>query len=852
MIKATDREKTAFTIPGLGHFEWVRLPFGLINSPATFCRMVNTLLGNLAELHTDDKTTSVAQAYVDDIIIASADIDTHIKHLQGILELIDDAQLTVNVSKCILLQEELKFLGHIVSKDGISTDPEKTEKVASWPAPKNATEMLQFLGFVNYYRKFIEDFAKISQPLRELSTTKADYQWTDAAQVSFDILKEKFTSPPILAYPDMTKPFIIFTDASTKGLGYSLHQDQDDGTTRAIAFAGRALTATEKLYEITELECLGLVEGVRYFHEYVYGVPITVYTDHQALATMMTKKETPNKKLRAGMLALQAYDIAIRHKSGKLMVHVDALSRHPTYGEPEQGLADRVFSVRTTDSAWHTEQRLDPWCSEIITQLKDNTPDKKVRHDYDMERGLLVQVKADGSHRLAVPNNLRKPVLIENHDHALAGHLGQQKTYEKLSKLFYWPTMYQDAMTHIRECVTCQMFKSPPTLLYKPNFSRTTADITQAMQVINVDVKGPITPATSRGNQYILVITDMATRWVEAFPMPNQQANTVAQVFLTEFVCRHGCPREITSDRGSNFVSELIKEMNKELEITHRLSTPYSPWVNGCVERSIGTIMQILSCYVQVHPEDWDILLPYALYAYRTSQHSVTQSSPFYLLHGRVAFGPTEASLQEWQPVVSQTPFDGDQLRAHLADAFASLHINAPEDSTTTTTTESTPASLPQPGQHVWVKTHLRDATRSPALQSHWKGVYLVVSTTPHTLHLRDIHSGAEATEHLSNVKLYQGQPPKRSDEGITQEERDAHPDVTFDQTPLSRHYYIVEKIISQRQWQGKDMYLVKWEGYHEGFNTWEYENGFYNAHGAKSIALINWEMRKSLWGPNA
>ena len=435
-IQEKDREKTAFTVPGLGHFEWVRLPFGLINSPATFCRLVNTLLGPQTQVLQEGQVVSVAQAYVDDIIVASKDVTAHILHLNNIFKLINDALLTINAAKCVLLQSEIKFLGHIVSAEGIATDPEKLQKITHWPVPNSATEVLQFLGFANYYRKFVEEFALLSQPLRDLTIKGRIFIWDQAAQTNFETLKAKFTTPPILAYPNMTRPFIIYTDASYSGLGYSLHQLQDDGSDRPIAFAGRALTKSEKNYEVTELECLGLVEAVRYFHEYVWNLPITVYTDHSALVSLLEKKESKNRKLRTGMLALQTYNIEIRYKRGTLMTHVDALSRYPTYGEPEFRLADQVFSIKVVDTPWLQAQQQDVWCKGIIDSLniKSTTDEHSAstsERQYQLRDGILLRRTPEGDTRVVVPLGSREGILIETHDHNLAGHLGQQKSYEK-------------------------------------------------------------------------------------------------------------------------------------------------------------------------------------------------------------------------------------------------------------------------------------------------------------------------------------------------------------------------------------------------------------------------------------
>jgi len=863
-IKKSDREKTAFTVPGLGHYEWMRLPFGLINSPATFCRLVNTLLGTQAQLRSGEMVVSVAQAYVDDIIIASKTVTNHIQHLGNIFDLINKAQLTINAAKCYLLRREIKFLGHIVGQDGITTDPEKIRKIVEWPTPTNITEVQQFIGFANFYRKFIKDFSVISQPLRDLTLRGQTFHWNQTAQTSFQTLKEKFTSPTILAYPDMTSPFIIYTDASYNGLGYSLHQLQEDHSEQPIAFAGRALTKAEKLYEVTELECLGLVEAVRYFHEYVWDLPITIYTDHSALVSMMKKKETRNRKLRTGMLALQTYNIEIRYKSGAVMTHVDALSRYPTYGEPELSLADKVYSIKVADSPWVKAQQEDEWCKGIIDTLtkktNENTKENQLCRQYQLSDGILMKLSPGGDTRLVVPLASREKVLVETHDHSLAGHLGQQKTYEKLARTFYWPAMYEDMVHHIRSCLSCQRFKSPPQLLPHVTPSSITKNVNQAMQSINIDIKGPIHPRTIRGNQYILIITDVATRWVEAFAMPNQRAETVAKYFVEGFICRFGCPLEMSSDRGTNFLSDLLTQVNSVLQINHRLSAPYSPWVNGCVERVNATIMQILSHYTDTHADIWDDLMYFALYAYRTSQHSVTKVSPYQLMFGRQPHGPSEANLDPWEPTMKQGKEAAEELQALLHKAFEILKATKSDATENTTILPEEPASITT-GDYVWVKSH-QDRTTSEAIRPHWQGPFEVLTSTPHTLQLKNCYTGKTTTAHLKSVKKFIGPPPNMRFQPYKRPTAvEQHPDtmeqrtngrsdpkplqtnIELDDTPLTSNEFEVEEILSERQDQhGKSEFLVKWQGYPESANTWEPYQNFINKNGAKTLALIEWE----------
>jgi hypothetical protein len=237
-----------------------------------------------------------------------------------------DAGLKLNPEKCYFLKRELAYLGYIVGKDGIRTDPTKIEKVKNFPIPKNLTQLRGFLGLASYYRRFIKDFSKIANPLNKLLKKTNPYVWTNTQQNAFNHLKNCLISAPILVYPDFGKEFFLYTDASTFGLGAILAQKDEQGHDRVIIYASRTLSAPEKNYSATELECLAVVWAVRYFHPYVHGQRFTLITDHSALCHLFNTS-TPSGRLARWVMKLQAYDFKIIHRAGKQHTNVDSLSR---------------------------------------------------------------------------------------------------------------------------------------------------------------------------------------------------------------------------------------------------------------------------------------------------------------------------------------------------------------------------------------------------------------------------------------------------------------------------------------------------------------------------------------------
>jgi hypothetical protein len=324
------------------------MQFGLCNAPATFQRTMQMVLGDLFY--------TIAPVYIDDIIIHSKTFENHLRDVRKVLQKIRKANLKLGPEKCKFFFQEIKFLGHIVGKDGIKTDPGKIEKIKNYPRPENLTQLRGFLGLAKYYRKFIKDFAKIAKPLNDLTKgnrgqpleirdgikmkrkksekekkTK-DFEfiekWKQEQEKAFEQLKEKLITAPILIYPNFEKEFILYTDASKIALGAILHQEGNDGKEHVIAYENKTLNQTEQNYSTTELECYAVVWAIEKFSYYLEGNKFTVVTDHNALKWLFNKVE-PKGKFARWIMKIQPFiqDMEIIYKSGKKHQNADALSR---------------------------------------------------------------------------------------------------------------------------------------------------------------------------------------------------------------------------------------------------------------------------------------------------------------------------------------------------------------------------------------------------------------------------------------------------------------------------------------------------------------------------------------------
>ena len=656
-LREEDMEKTAFSV-GADHYEFTVMPFGLTNAPATFQRMMGNLL----------KGIKGCLVFIDDIIIFSDTWEQHQRILDEVFRRVRAAGLKIKRDKCQFAQESVKFLGHIVSARGTEPDSSKVEAVRDFATPTSLTDVRAFLGLASYYRRFIKNFADIAAPLHDLTKGGQEFSWTSAADQAFNDLKNHLCSAPILSLPDFSLPFTIHTDASDFGLGAVLSQRRGENE-KVIAYASRTLTPAERNYSTTEKECLAIVWTVNYWRPYLLGKEFDIVTDHQSLTWLQGLKE-PKGRFARWILALQEYEFQIKHRPGRQHSNADTLSRFPrvTPSLVPDGAADDdlMVGVKATEvcTAWSRAeilkaQQADPSISTILQQLSgdndlpsggENTEKSEENGERRRYRQLWSQLElVDGVlHRcvdkgtpsqrlvLIVPREMRAELLRLAHDVPSSGHMGINRCLERLQRQYYWPGMGAEVQLWIAECEKCNQRKTPCPSRKAPMQS---IEVGQPMELWAMDVLGPL-PMTARGNQYILVMSDHFTKWVEAVPMPNQRAETVAKAFVDEVVTRHGVPTKLLTDQGRNFEADLMKQVLSLLGVQKLRTSPYHPQTDGQVERMNRTLKGILMAYVNKDHNDWDDHLPLALFAYRSSVHSSSGVSPFKAIYGREATTP--------------------------------------------------------------------------------------------------------------------------------------------------------------------------------------------------------------------
>ena len=674
--------------------------------------------------------------FLDDILVFSQNFEEHLERLEAVFSRLKEHGLKLKPSKCEFFKTKVKYLGHVVSQDGVETDPDKISALSTWPVPTNIKTLRSYLGFTGYYRRFIKDYAKIVKPLNDLlvghptqkpvskkrKRKSVPWEWGEAQQGAFDTLKEKLSSPPILAYADFSKPFVLHTDASGEGLGAVLYQIQD-GREKVIAYASRGLRQGEKHYPAHKLEFLCLKWAVtEKFRDYLYNNQFDVCTDNNPLTYVLTSAKLDATGHR-WLAALSNFNFKLIYRSGKSNGDADGLSRRPQVQETTEMFPEVVKAIsqayivsrdscpyvenlvitsqsqivdseETTTSPplestelssvdWAIEQSKDITLSRVIyllkskynpqtSSLKDETT-SVTRYMRDWQKlsfsnNILYRTTSiDGQQvrQLVLPMHLRSVVLKLLHDES--GHQGRDRTKSLVRSRFFWHGLDTDVDDKVKSCDRCTLRKS------NPGRSAELINIvsTQPMELVCIDF---LTLERSKGGfEKVLVITDHFTRYSQAFPTRNELAKTTAKVLFENFIVHYGFPARLHSDQGRNFESSVIKELCSLAGVEKSRTTPYHPMGNGMVERFNQTLLNMLGTLEDHKKEDWKSNVAPLVHSYNATKHPSTGYSPYFLMFGRHPRLAVDAYLgipsPEESTVVSQDHY-ATKLKKRLQFAY--------------------------------------------------------------------------------------------------------------------------------------------------------------------------------------
>ena len=718
-MEPTDKQKTAFSTTQ-GHFEFNVMPFGLTNAPPTFQRLMQCVLAGLSGTH--------CLVYLDDIIVFSTTFEEHLQRLVSVFERLRAAGLKLKPKKCHFAKRQITYLGHVISANGVEPDHKKLAAVTTYPAPCSKHEVKRFLGLSNYYRRFISQYAQIAEPLnRLLRKTSKTFTWTPECDTAFNALKAKLTSPPILTYPCFSDPFIVLTDASDKAIGGVLSQMRHNQE-KVIAYWSRQLTKAERNYSTIEREALAAVGAIKEFYPYLYGFSFKLVTDHNPLTSLKGLKDTGGRLAR-WLLFLQQFNFTVEYKKGSRHTNADTLSRQP----PDHEVTTLVTGASLTDPQVLIKAQLaDPQLSTLKLQLQEGTTlldcPTGLRKCF-LQDGLICRTYKDSTTQLehtqiVIPGTLKHRILEEIHNRL--GHFGAKKTLERLKTRYYWPGYEQDTVQWVKQCEQCQK-RNPP----QPNPVAPLGTITASrpFEKLLWDIMGPL-PMSSQGNKYILVITDLFTKWVEAFPLKDTTATTLATIMLNEVVCRYGVPTSLHSDQGANLCSSVVYSLCELLGIATTRTSAYHPQGNGQVERFNRTLQSILAKTVDANQDTWDSQLPKALFAYRTAVHDTTGFTPFHLTFARSPQLPVDVMLGRILPAKSRSyPQFVQEAHKQMKSScnIAQEHLRAQHLWNKQIYDKDNTAVQFCVGDRVWLYTPVVSKGKTKKFTSFWKGPYTIV-----------------------------------------------------------------------------------------------------------------------------
>ena len=819
-IAEGDEWKTVFRTRH-GTFEWLVMPFGLSNAPSCFQRFMNDIFRDLLNV--------TVIVYLDDILIFSDDKTKHKEDVKEVLQRLRKYGLYAKASKCEFHVKRTEFLGYILTPEGVSMEQGKVDAILSWPTPRNVKDIQRFLGFANFYRRFVFNFSGITAPLTRATRKGLKWDWTPECQRSFDALKEAFTTAPCLAHFASNKPLVLETDASDYALAAILSQYGDDGELHPIAFRSRTFTGPELNYDVHDKELLAIYDAFQNWRPYLEGLqtPIDVVTDHKNLEYFSTTKLLTRRQVRWSEY-LNAFHMVIRYRPGKLGGKPDALTRrwdvypkegvnnyaavnvhnyHPIFTEEQLNASLRATSLVV--AAVEAAQTADfEKLHEDIRKFYLEDPVTKSQLEKLSNRWTFSEsdklLRLNGRIYVPASPELRTRVLKFKHDHPLSGHFGQNKTMDLVRRDYNWPDYQKDVKNYCNSCMACSRNKPRRHKPYGEVHQIRVPELPWNSILMDFIEKLP----DSNGYNSILVVVDRFTKQGIFIPCTvNITSPELAVLFVQHVFSKHGVPSHVTSDRSPEFVSLFFRSLGKALNMELHFTSGYHPEGDGQTERLNQTLEQYLRIYCNFQQDDWSELLPLAEFAYNNAPSSATGVSPFFANKG-------------YHPQVVVTP-ELDELndRAHnFVVNLEELHQMLQEEIIAAQDRYQKPADskrMPAPefeiGGEAMVKAKFfRSHCPTPKLSERYFGPYKIigkVGTLNYVLKLPDELRGIHPVFHVSMLE-----PVERHDFPGRDEPLPAPIVVDFElEYEIDQ---VLDSKINRRFKHSPLRYLVRWTGY--------------------------------------
>ena len=763
-IKPEDRHKTAFTVKN-SKFEFTRIPFGIQSAPGFFARIMNEILYEILGPE--------CLCYMDDIVIMSSSVEQHFKTLEAVLRKLADAGIKIKLKKCHFFATDIHFLGYKVTKDGMSMNEDKVKAIHNMPMPSNKKEVQSFLGFINYYRTFIPNFAQIAEPLYDLLRKNTKFEWSETHSAAINTLKTKIANAPIVKFPDYSKAFHLHTDASNTGIGAVLMQETN-GILHPIAYVSKTLNKAQRNYATTKREALALVYALEQFRHIILQFEVHVYTDHLPLLGAL-KKPTRDECLQRWSLLVQEYAIQLHYLPGKNNLFADTMSRLPaasdllSHSDTEQlhqELNDRnelcnvnilneyiPEKVPWNETKLRNEQRRDASCKQLYRQFtgkKDDNgklvPDKMLLN-CRVINGIIYILRRIKRSSLSdeflvpyIPDTLMPSAFKLMHSDSTAGHSGPDRTLKLFIRNFYNRNERDLITKYCSECELCVRAKQSPKAVPIAKYPVPQ----QPFETISSDLLGPLR-VTEAGSQYIMTVRDHTTRYTLLFPLTAKTTNNIINA-LRQVIANYGPSKRLITDNAPEYKSETLKAFLSYYNTEKIEVSPYHPASNGLAEVINRSINRLLRIYTnQYATADWDLLLPVIQHTINNTYNRMIRETPFFAL-----FGYDSAAVTLSQPKLS---YSEDRLTQHMSRVAAVRqhcreNLLAAQSAYTSYTNEGRQEKTIRVGQRVFAKVIKHRQGLHRKLDLPVSGPFKVIGLQGRSFRLKELATNQLFTVH--------------------------------------------------------------------------------------------------------
>ena len=748
-IAAASQLWTAF-VCFMGIFCWLRVPMGLKNAASYFQRVMATVvLAGLIYL--------ICELYIDDILVFGQNEDEFVSNLKQVFIRLRRHNVTLNPKKCRFGMNEVEYVGHVISFEGITFSEEKRSKVLQFPLPKTQKDLQAFLGLVNYFRDHVRSMTEHVKPLRALidpSKKNKTLQWNEVVERSFFAVRDAVGNCPALFFVNEHASIVVMTDASDFGIGAYIYQ-LVDGKEYPIIFMSQSLHGAELNWSTVEKEAFAIFRTLTKFNHLLRDNKFLLRTDHKNLTYINLGG---SQKVRRWKLALQEFDFDIEHVAGKDNIVADAFSRLC----PSQQLS------KPSDE------------EDFLNNIEEYTriPEEQYRK-------------------------------LSAHHNSQVGHFGVEKTLDSLRKAkLTWKHMRKQLKQFINQCPVCQKLKETKIALKVHPF--TTASYSP-METINIDTIGPVAK-DSFGNEFILVVIDCFTRWVELYPMPDTSAISAARGLL-QFVGSFGVPGLIKSDRGSQFVNNTIADLTKLLVTDHQLSIAYSSEENGIVERSNKEVMRHLRALIfdTKIRDTWSMdHIPLVKRILNSEEKTRTGVSPAELLFGNAV----DLGRRILREPIARLEGSTQNLTEYMERMLAqqATLIEAAQQTQSKHDTHHMSGFDPDFTEfpiNSYVLVNPPEGKR-PKLETRKRGPFQVINFIGSKYTLQDLISGKNFDIHISNLSPFNYDSTRTNPKEVAMHDTGE---------------FLIDHIVAHKgdKTRRKTMeFLVNWSGFSDDANTWE------------------------------